>query len=69
MDGNGKDAAEMRQKAKKKDWPEWVAKSFEKELARLERTNTTSPEYNVQLNYLEFILDLPWNFVTRTTLI
>ena len=68
MDGNGKDAAEMRQKAKKKDWPEWVAKTFEKELARLERTNTTSPEYNVQLNYLEFILDLPWNFTTKDNL-
>ena len=68
MDGNGKDAAEMRQKARKKDWPEWVAKTFEKELARLERTNTTSPEYNVQLNYLEFILDLPWNYVTKDNL-
>ena len=68
MDGNGKDAAEMRQKAKKKDWPEWVAKTFEKELARLERTNVTSPEYNVQLNYLEFILDLPWNFTTKDNL-
>ena len=68
MDGNGKDAAEMRQKARKKDWPEWVAKTFEKEFARLERTNTTSPEYNVQLNYLEFILDLPWNYVTKDNL-
>ena len=68
MDGNGKDAAEMRQKAKKKEWPEWVAKTFERELARLERTNTTSPEYNVQLNYLEFILDLPWNHVTQDNL-
>jgi ATP-dependent Lon protease len=68
MDGNGKDVAELRQRAKTKEWPEWVAKNFEKELARLERSNPNSPEYGVQLNYVEFILDLPWNHMTKDNL-
>ena len=68
MDGNGKDVAELRQRAKTKDWPDWVAKNFEKELARLERSNPNSPEYGVQLNYVEFILDLPWNYMTKDNL-
>ncbi len=68
MDGNGKDVADLRQRAKAKDWPEWVAKAFEKEMARLERSNPNSPEYGVQMNYVEFILDLPWNHVTKDNL-
>lgn len=68
MDGNSKDVADLRQRAKGKDWPEWVAKNFEKEMARLERSNPNSPEYGVQLNYVEFILDLPWNFITKDNL-
>jgi ATP-dependent Lon protease, bacterial type len=68
MDANGKDIADLRSKAKKKKWPEWVAKSFEKELAKLERANVNSPDYSVQLNYIEFLLDLPWNYVTKDNL-
>ena len=68
MDGNSKDVADLRQRAKTKDWPEYVAKAFEKEMARLERSNPNSPEYGVQLNYVEFILDLPWNFTTEDNL-
>ena len=68
MDGNGKDVADLRQRAKTKEWPEWVAKAFEKEMARLERSNPNSPEYGVQMNYVEFILDLPWNHVTKDNL-
>ncbi len=68
MDGNSKDVADLRQRAKSKDWPEWVARNFEKEMARLERSNPNSPEYGVQLNYVEFILDLPWNHMTKDNL-
>ena len=68
MDGNGKDVADLRQRAKTKDWPQEVAKAFEKELARLERSNPNSPEYGVQMNYVEFILDLPWNYMTKDNL-
>ena len=58
----------FRERAAKKDWPETVAKTFEKELARLEKYNPNSPDYSVQYNYLEFMLDLPWNEMSQDNL-
>ncbi len=55
------DLEEMRDKASKKKWDKKTAAIFEKELAKLERTNQHSPEYSTQLNYLNTLLDLPWN--------
>lgn len=52
---------DMRQKAKEKNWPEKVAENFDKELKKLLRMNPQVPEYSIQRNYLEFMLDLPWN--------
>ena len=51
---------EMRQKAKEKKWPEKVAENFEKELKKMQRMNPQVPEYSIQRNYLEFMLELPW---------
>ncbi|MFZ6051160.1 endopeptidase La [Halocola ammonii] len=51
---------EKREKAKKKKWPEHVAKAFEKEISRLERTNPQGAEFSVQANYVDMLLDLPW---------
>ena len=42
------DIDELRQKAKKKKWPESVAKTFESEVRKLERSNPNSPDYNIQ---------------------
>ena len=50
----------LRAKAKTKKWPEAVGKQFEKELAKLEKYNPSSPDYSIQYNYIEFMLDLPW---------
>lgn len=58
------DADELRRKAAAKKWSKSVADQFEKELAKLERTNSQSPDYNVQLSYLQTILGLPWNEYT-----
>jgi len=55
------DLEEMREKASKKKWDKKTADVFEKELAKLERTSQHSPEYSTQLNYLNTLLDLPWN--------
>lgn len=55
------DIQEMRDKATKKKWDAKTAAVFEKELAKLERTNPHSPDYSTQLNYLNTLLDLPWN--------
>ncbi len=58
------DIQEMRQKAATKKWSQAVAELFEKELGKLERINTQSPDYNVQLSYLQTVLSLPWNEYT-----
>lgn len=56
---------EMQAKAKKKHWPQAVAKVFEEELKKLERTSSHSPDYSTQENYLNTILELPWDDVTE----
>ena len=59
------DIHELREEGEKKKFPEDVRKTFEKELAKLERINPQSPDYNVQLNYLQTVLSLPWNEFTK----
>ena len=56
-----KDFDELRERAAKKKWNQETADLFEKEFKKLQRTNFMSPDYSVQLNYLELLLDLPWN--------
>ena len=62
------DIDELRQKAKKKKWPEYAAKAFESEVRKLERSNPNSPDYNIQYQYIQFILDLPWDETTKDNL-
>lgn len=58
----------FRERAAAKKWPEEVAKIFEKELSKLEKYNPSSPDYSVQYNYLEFMLDLPWGEMSKDNL-
>ena len=58
----------FRAKAKTKKWPEAVAKQFEKELSKLEKYNPSSPDYSIQYNYIEFMLDLPWDEMSKDNL-
>lgn len=67
MDGSD-DFEELRARANKMKWPLSVAETFEKELHKLERYNPNSPDYSVQYNYLEFMLDLPWNKMSKDNL-
>ena len=60
-----KDFDELRQKALKKKWSKEVEELFYKELGKLERMNPAVAEYSVQLNYLQLILDLPWQNYTK----
>lgn len=62
------DIAEMRDKAGKKLWNDEVSRLFEKELGKLERTNSQSPDYNIQLSYLQTVLSLPWNEYSKDNL-
>ena len=52
---------EKRAKAATKDWPEHAKEAFDKEIGKLERMNPQASEYSVQANYLDTLLDLPWN--------
>ncbi len=52
---------ELHARSEKKKWNEKTAKAFKKELERLERMNPQGADYSVQLNYVELLLDLPWN--------
>jgi ATP-dependent Lon protease len=52
---------EMRARSKKKKWNEEVGKHFEKELSKLQRMNPQVAEFGIQRNYLDLLLDLPWN--------
>lgn len=56
---------ELKEKAKNKKWTESVEKHFNKELEKLQRINPNSAEYSVQRNYLDLLLDLPWNEYTK----
>jgi len=63
LGGNPQDEViqDLRKKSKKKKWNDTTAKAFKKELDRLERMNPQGADYSVQLNYLELLLELPWN--------
>ena len=52
---------ELREKASRKKWPAEVAQVFEKELRKLERLHPQSPDYSVQTQYVQKIVNLPWN--------
>jgi ATP-dependent Lon protease len=57
--------AELEKKAKQKKWSEITAKQFNKEITKARRINPQIAEYSLILNYLEFMLDLPWNETTE----
>ena len=59
---------ELIQKAEKKHWPAEINKTFFKEVEKLDNLNPQSPEFNVQLNYLQTLVSLPWEEYTKDDL-
>jgi ATP-dependent Lon protease len=55
---------DMKAKASKKKWSAKVSDTFEKELKKLQRMNPQAAEYSIQMNYLETMIELPWNEFT-----
>jgi ATP-dependent Lon protease len=51
---------ELKERSKKKKWAKAVQEHFNKEVTKLERMNPSAAEYSVQANYLDVMLDLPW---------
>jgi ATP-dependent Lon protease len=60
-----KEIKEFRQKASKKKWNKEVGETFKKELEKLQRINPATAEYSVQANYLQTLIELPWNEFTK----
>jgi ATP-dependent Lon protease len=58
---NDEEIEEMKLKAKNKNWNNDVEKHFEKEIKKLQRMNPQVAEYSIQRNYLDLVLELPWN--------
>ena len=56
----GEEFEKMRRRADEKKWSKEVRALFDKEMARLEKYNPTSPDYSIQYAYIQFMLDLPW---------
>lgn len=62
---NDEELQELKNKAKSKKWGKEVKERFDKEMGRLQRMNPQMPDYSVQRNYLELLLELPWNEFTK----
>ncbi|MBA2612910.1 MAG: endopeptidase La [Bacteroidetes bacterium] len=52
------------EKAETKKWSDEIKEVFEKQIAKLQRMNPNAAEYGIQTNYIELLLELPWNEVT-----
>ena len=62
------DIEKLKAEADKKDWNKEVREIFNKELAKLEKYNPSSPDYSIQYNYIKFMLELPWNHISKDNL-
>ena len=65
---NTPEKKELLEKAKKKKWPEEIEQFFYKEVEKLDQVNQNSPDFNVQLTYLQTLVGLPWNEYTEDDL-
>ena len=62
------DFAKFRARADEKKWSKEVRAIFDKEMARLEKYNPSTPDYSIQYNYIQFMLDLPWGEMSEDNL-
>ena len=56
---------DLLEKARQKNWPEEIEKYFYKEVEKLDQVNQNSPDFNVQLTYLQTLVNLPWGEYTK----
>ena len=68
--GNGEsfEKSELIRKSRRKMWSYEVEKTFRKECDKLDNINPQSPDYNVQLTYLQTLVNLPWGEYTEDDL-
>lgn len=65
FDGPDKEVEKLRARGKEKKWSKQVEEHFNKELDKLQRINPQAAEFPVAMNYIEFMLDLPWEEYTE----
>lgn len=63
-DGPDKEIENLRKRGASKKWPKAAAEHFNKELDKLQRMNPQAAEFPVSMNYVELMLDLPWEEYT-----
>ena len=63
-DSHENEIDELRLRGLRMNWPKEVSETYEKEVSKLERINPQSPDYSVQLTYLQTLLALPWGIYT-----
>ena len=67
-DDSNPEKKELKEKANGKKWNEQTAKAFNKEFNKLDTVNPQSPDYPIIVNYLQAMVDLPWNEYTEDNL-
>ena len=64
-DGPDKEIEKLRKRGSEKKWPKYALEHFNKELDKLQRVNPQAAEFPVAMNYVEFMLDIPWEEYTN----
>jgi ATP-dependent Lon protease len=64
-DGPDKEVEKLRKRGSEKKWPKYALDHFNKELEKLSRVNPQAAEFPVAMNYVEFMLDIPWDEYTE----
>ncbi len=64
FDGPDQEIEELRTKGEKKKWPDEINRHFHKELDKIIRMNPAAAEFPVAMNYVELLLELPWDTYT-----
>ena len=65
QEGPDQEVEELRIKGEKKTWPQEIKAHFDKELDKILRMNPAAAEYPVAMNYVELLVELPWNEVSE----
>jgi len=66
--GSEQTISDLQERADKKKWDAKTKEHFDKEMQKLQRMHQMSPDFTTQLNYLELMVDLPWNEYTKDNL-
>ena len=68
INGSIQEFNDLRLQAKSKIWSKNIGETFENELQKLERSNPNSPDFNIQLSYVKFLIELPWGETSKDNL-